>query len=222
MSKFMKKTKEVWKDVVGFEGLYEISNIGNVRINKCVAEQKRAAALRGKTIRGGAGSKTPIERIGENLPLRKSNMIPKSKSGLPKVYSHILLFKDGGRKDEYVHRMVAKAFIPMPQSDKKLIVDHWDGNTLNNVVDNLRWVTQSQNGMNSRKCARKTSSKYKGVCLIKTKDRSPRWLAKFSLPDGQGSMSKTFPIGAELQAAKWYDEQVLLHHGEYALLNIRE
>lgn len=207
----MKKIEEVWKDVVGHEGLYEVSNVGNVRINKCVALRKTL-----ERCYRGAGSKTPIERIGENLPLRKSNMVAKDKSGNPKVYCHLLLWKeDGTKKDEYVHRMVAKAFVPMPDSDKKLIVDHRDGNTLNNVVDNLRWVTSRQNQLNSQKCARKTSSKYKGVTWVK---QTNRWVARVRLEDG-GHKTKSFSADAELEASKWYDEQVALLHGEYAVLN---
>lgn len=45
--------------------------------------------------------------------------------------------------DSYVHRIVAKAFIPNPENKKT--VDHIDGNKMNNVVDNLTWATNSEN-----------------------------------------------------------------------------
>ena len=47
------------------------------------------------------------------------------------------------RKMEYVHRLVAKAFIPNPMN--KRCVNHKDGNTKNNCVKNLEWVTHKEN-----------------------------------------------------------------------------
>lgn len=48
-----------------------------------------------------------------------------------------------GKKNEYIHRLVAKTFIPNPE--KLPQVDHIDGNKSNNHVSNLRWVTPIQN-----------------------------------------------------------------------------
>lgn len=46
----------------------------------------------------------------------------------------------------YVHRMVAETFIPNPENKPQ--VDHIDTNRFNNRIDNLRWVTQSENNLN--------------------------------------------------------------------------
>ena len=75
-----------------------------------------------------------------------------------------------------IHRMVAITFIPNP--DNLPIVDHIDRNRSNNHVNNLRWVTRSQNQMNSTKTTSKTSSKYKGVSLCK---RCGKWHAYIML-----------------------------------------
>ena len=48
-----------------------------------------------------------------------------------------------GKKLEFVHRLVAKTYIPNP--DNKLQVNHKDGNKLNNCVGNLEWVTNQEN-----------------------------------------------------------------------------
>lgn len=58
-------------------------------------------------------------------------------------YIHIGLYGSDGRKNLYVHRLVAEAFIP--KSDPNLEVNHIDGNKANNCMDNLEWVTRSEN-----------------------------------------------------------------------------
>ena len=58
-------------------------------------------------------------------------------------YERVDLFKNKGRKQFSVHRLVAMAFISNP--DSKLFVNHKDENKLNNSVDNLEWVTHVEN-----------------------------------------------------------------------------
>lgn len=58
-------------------------------------------------------------------------------------YLRVVLYKDGKNRSYYVHVLVAKAFIPNP--DHKPEVDHIDTNKFNNRVENLRWVTGSEN-----------------------------------------------------------------------------
>ena len=67
-------------------------------------------------------------------------------------YYKVDLRDNGRRKTEYVHRLVAKAFIPMPDWEADWVVDHIDGDKLNNNVNNLQWLTRAEN---SRKGGRK-------------------------------------------------------------------
>ena len=53
------------------------------------------------------------------------------------------------RKIHLIHRLVAKVFIPNPQNLPE--VDHIDNNKRNNTVDNLRWISRSENCLKSRK-----------------------------------------------------------------------
>lgn len=60
-----------------------------------------------------------------------------------KTYRTVSIFLDGKQVGRYFHRLVAEAFIPNPEN--KPCVNHKDGNKLNNKVENLEWVTFSEN-----------------------------------------------------------------------------
>ena len=100
---------EEWKDVKGYEGLYQVSDLGNVR------------------------------SLNYNRTGKVKELKPSTKNG----YYFILLHKDGTRKNAYIHRLVAESFIN--NDDDLLVVNHIDGNKLNNSVDNLEWCTYSDN-----------------------------------------------------------------------------
>lgn len=65
---------------------------------------------------------------------------PNPKNGYCRVF---MRHNDGKRKDRYVHRFVAEAFIKNPSN--KPCVNHKDCNRANNSVDNLEWVTYKEN-----------------------------------------------------------------------------
>ena len=106
---------EVWKDVVGYEGLYQVSNLGNV---KSLPKHKGC----------GVGYTQP-ERILRN-----------SCNG---HYLFVYLSKDHKQKMHYVHRLVAQAFIPNPENKRE--VNHINGVKKDNRVENLEWNTSSEN-----------------------------------------------------------------------------
>jgi hypothetical protein len=106
---------EVWKDVKGYEGLYQISNTGKVK--RILFKNRMTTKAREKLL-------TPCKN---------------EKTG----YVQVSLFKDGKGKLFLVHRLVAEAFIPnnnnLPQ------VNHKDENKENNNVNNLEWCTAKYN-----------------------------------------------------------------------------
>ena len=74
----------------------------------------------------------------------------------PTGYLRVHISVGNGRKDFYIHRLVAEAFIPNPNNYQ--VVNHLDNNPANNHANNLEWVTQKQN-----------------VAYAQSQDRMPNW-----------------------------------------------
>ena len=84
-------------------------------------------------------------------------------------YMDICLVKDKNKSSHSMQRLVAKAFIPNPNA--KPCVDHIDNNRHNNHIDNLRWVTKSENQHN-RSINKNSTSMVKGVDFNNNKWRA--------------------------------------------------
>ena len=103
----MSDQEEIWKDIEGYEGKYQVSNLGRVKkIYKTVQE---------KII----------------------------KSHIHEEYCVIGLYKNSRRKSFRLHRLLAKAFIQ--NIDNKPYINHINGIKHDNRLENLEWVTQSEN-----------------------------------------------------------------------------
>lgn len=70
----------------------------------------------------------------------------------PRGYLLVDLYRHGKRRMEYVHRLVALAFIPQPGGE--CVVNHKDFDPANNTAANLEWVSQAENLNYSRKAGR--------------------------------------------------------------------
>lgn len=111
--------EEIWKDIKGYEGLYQVSNFGRIKGMEKIC----------KSCYGSTSIKK--ERILKNRINNKNG------------YYRVTLYKEDGKKDFYVHRLVAETFIP--NIDNKPAINHKDGDKGNNNVDNLEWVTYKEN-----------------------------------------------------------------------------
>lgn len=118
---------EIWKPIVGYENLYEVSNLGSVRslerIVRCKSGNYEFQHRKEKTLK----------------PVANTNNHKKPNTS----YLRVRLYKDKKWSNLFVHRLVAEAFIPNP--DQKPEVNHKDGNRHNNTVENLEWTTASEN-----------------------------------------------------------------------------
>jgi hypothetical protein len=106
----------------------------------------------------------------------------------------------------YMHR-----YIMSPE--KGVIVDHIDGNGLNNQRENLRLATAAQNAANM--AGRGGTSKHKGVSWVKSRER---WLARLTV---QGKTYQRY-FETEVEAMEAYNAMAQQHHGEFAHLNVLE
>ena len=113
---------EEWRDIPGFEGRYQVSNLGRVK-----SLPREVSNYTGKLL------------VKEKILKQRHDF---------KGYMRIDL-KDNTGKHRYlgVHRLVALAFIPNP--DNKPQINHIDGNKENNMLNNLEWVNNSENQLHA-------------------------------------------------------------------------
>ena len=107
---------EIWKDITGFENLYQVSNLGNVRRIKYFDNSNKAT---------------------KKVPFLLKKRIDKD------GYYKVTLINKNIRKNVFCHRLVAIEFIDNPLNKKQ--VNHKDGIKNNNDINNLEWVSQSEN-----------------------------------------------------------------------------
>ena len=108
--------EEKWKNIPGYEGLYQASTRGNIRGLTRVSGKGKSARTVEETILKGS-----IDRSG---------------------HRKVELWKDGKKKSHKVHRLVAETFKKNPKN--KELVGHIDGNKLNNRVENLEYMTRDE------------------------------------------------------------------------------
>lgn len=125
--------EEIWKDIKGYEGVYKVSNHGRVKRLACTITMR--------------------------------NQVKEWKQPLPEYvfrpsldthgYPQVSLSIGGSKRVARVHRLVAEAFLEEPSEELKeqcmkgdvdyVLVNHRDGNQLNNFVDNLEWCSPKYN-----------------------------------------------------------------------------
>ena len=108
--------KEIWKDIPGYEGLYQVSNLGRV-----------------KSLERYKDNNSGLVKMPEKI----------MQGGIRNGYVLVYLTKDGKRKTFSAHRLVAQAFIPNPE--QKPTINHINGNKQDNRVENLEWNTDKEN-----------------------------------------------------------------------------
>ena len=115
---------EEWRDVVGYEGTYQVSSCGRFRsLPRMIPHSSRGYNFRKGVIHSYLSSECTD------------------------TYISVQLWSGGKAVQRPLHRLIAEAFIP--NSESRPVVNHKDGNKRNNHIDNLEWVTHKENSQHA-------------------------------------------------------------------------
>ena len=156
--------EEIWKDIKGYEGYYQVSNLGRVKSLERYIEVHR--------------------QDGDRMQYQPEVIMSQIVNFCG--YLIICLRKPREKRKKFmVHRLVAQAFIPNPKNKEQ--VNHIDGNKQNNCVDNLEWATPSENMLHARK-----TGLYNRITLKLSRYEKPTSLSKTILLKKDGVVKKEF------------------------------
>lgn len=130
---------EIWKPIKFYENLYQVSNLGRIR------SLDKKVPCRGGKLRLICGKIRSLQRDSNG-------------------YLSVILCNNNIKCRYRVHRIVAETFIPNPEN--KPCVDHIDTNIENNQVSNLRWVTYTENSLNTLTTEKMSKSKSGKNCYF--------------------------------------------------------
>ena len=135
--------KEIWKDIKGFEGRYQVSNFGNIK------------------------SLPKLHKYNRGYYLTKEKIL-KNNIG-QRGYLYVNLSNENHYSKGYqIHRLVAQAFIP--NIENKPCVNHIDGNKRNNIVSNLEWCSYLENNIHAYKTGLKENKSRAKIKVAQIKD----------------------------------------------------
>lgn len=183
---------EQWKDVKGYEGLYQVSDQGRVKsLGQRVAYKSRWGTIAYR-----------------DYPAK---IMHPTDNGCG--YMAVILSKDKKIKRHFVHRLVAEAFIGEIGS---LEINHKDYNPRNNAVSNLEIVTHQENVNHSLDNMRKPKTRHKksrtGEKYICEYRKSPQSKLKYRVTIYQFGIQKVF---STLESAINFRDQVIKNEQEY-------
>lgn len=117
---------EEWRPVAGYEGLYEVSDLGRVR---------------------------SLDRFDSTGRFRRGQLLKPQPVGVKRDHFDVILSRDGVRHAVKLHRLVAETFIPNPEGHPYVL--HWDDDGRNNAATNLRWGSNTMNIADSFRTGRR-------------------------------------------------------------------
>lgn len=143
--------QEIWKDIPGYEGYYQVSDFGRVKSLARVISHSHY-----------------FRKIKERILKLASN---------GDGYNKVMLCRDGNHKSMKTYKLVAIAFLGYRPGEDGLVVDHINNIKADDRLSNLQLITQRENTSKDR-WRKNHSSKYTGVCWDKTKKK---WKARIQI-----------------------------------------
>jgi len=186
----MNEDKEIFKDIPGYEGYYQASNFGRIKsLDRTIIMKNSSAYYVSGRILMAAEGKGYLR-----VALRKN------------VETHMFL----------VHQLIAMAFLNHIPNGMNLVIDHINGDKLDNKAVNLQIVTQKQN---VQTCFRKDkagfrkdksgfSSKYRGVYWHK---RDKKWAAQIQI---NGKLKHLGYFDTEIESHNAYQKNRIIDNSK--------
>lgn len=156
---------EEWKDMVGYEGYYQVSSNGSVRSSRQVTN-------------------TYVGKI----------LKPSFKKKGKVYYEYLTLSKNNVVKTIAVHRMVATTFLGTPVCNRNC-VRHLDGNSLNNDILNLKWGTYVENAQDSIRHGTSVNNAGSRHGMSKLKESMIHSIRRMSLTMTRKNIADHFMVG---------------------------
>ena len=141
---------EIWKDIPGYEGYYQVSNIGRVKSLERIVHYKPGSKSGNPHKCHVVRERILAQRIGD------------------RGYYVVTLSKDNERKIALVHRLIAIAFIPNQDPNTMNDINHKDGCRSNNDINNLEWCTRRDNVIHGYRFNKHLPNHRKPVMCIDT------------------------------------------------------
>lgn len=175
----MKNSKqEIWRDIPGYEGYYQVSDEGRVR-----------------SLSRTMLTKNGVERFYKGRFFEDSL----SMNG----YKQVTLSREGKQETFLIHQLVAMVFLDHEPNGNNLVVDHIDGDKLNNRIENLQIVTHRDNLSTCYRTNEDSlTSSFAGVHFCKT---SRKWRADIVFHNKQIYLGR---FESELEASDIYQKSL--------------
>jgi hypothetical protein len=176
---------EIWKNISGYNGIYQVSNYGRIKSLD-------------RVVNGKLGSKVKRKGIILKPILDKSG------------YLRVSLYPNGKIKPMEIHRLVWQSF-GGEKSNRERQIDHIDNDKTNNNIENLRIVSNRENST-KRSLQYPKTSKYTGVYLDK---KTGRWVAQIRKPKSTPKESTLWlgRYQSEIQASLAYQKALISFGG---------